>query len=70
MPVKSNGDISETFSTAKKDTDKMLSTCKSNPKHRALILSSCNLWKISVKRDTFLKRNLTVPITVWGLENL
>lgn len=37
MPVKSKGDISETFSTAKKDTDKMLSTCKSN--HRANVIS-------------------------------
>lgn len=28
MPVKSSGEISEIFSTAKKDTDKMLSTCQ------------------------------------------
>ena len=54
MPVKSNGDMSETFSTAKKDTDKMLSTWKNQKPNTELMLSSC----YSRKDFGFQKRNV------------
>lgn len=81
--MKNNGDISDSFSTARRDTETMLNTCLPKSKVR-----SCHKWKRKMKEKKsneidslnnykynllqFIPStlNLTVPITVCGRENL